>query len=72
MKSGREQVEIIALYEELGSYRAVAEDFAHRRGYRLLRLSFEDPERISARSSPTCTDGGTVGAAYRLTACLER
>jgi len=24
MKSGREQVEIIALYEELGSYRAVA------------------------------------------------
>jgi hypothetical protein len=24
LKSGREQVEIIALYEELGSYRAVA------------------------------------------------
>jgi len=24
VKSGREQVEVIALYEELGSYRAVA------------------------------------------------
>jgi hypothetical protein len=40
------------------------EGFARERGYRVRRIVFEEPERLSP-SSPTCTGGG-IGSAVCL------
>jgi transposase len=58
LKSGREQVEIIALYEELGSYRAVAALLGcdHKTVKRYVELAGELGQRASTRRRARVTD----------------
>jgi hypothetical protein len=62
LKKGREQVEIIALYEELGSYRAVAALVGcdHKTVKRYVELAGElvsSRRPGGGRGSPTTTAG---------------
>ncbi len=58
MRSGREQVEIIALYEELGSYRVVAALVGcdHKTVKRYVELAGEAGQRAPERHRARVTD----------------